>query len=184
METRTLVVPQGREISFGDVKDLELAIDKGGFLRAPKSITMDEGPEHALRFRLRDDPGSASTVYIARRRELVANVQLSPRKAFWPTDPIDITVTIQDPSGMIDPLRVEPRLQVLLGLTELRVDWQHRGAVWTAHLNPRSTGGPTVVRVIAQDEYGTTIGRNFLEIDEKQERIAIDTAEGRRVAHN
>ena len=39
------------------------------------------------------------------------------------------------------------------------------------------------MRVIAQDEHGTTIGRNFLEIDEKQgQRIAIDTAERRSVS--
>ena len=184
MDTRTLIVPQGQEIGFGDIKDLELAIDKGGFSHAPKSIVMDEGPEHVLRFRLRGDPGSASTVYIARRRSLVANVQFTPKKANWPSDPIDITVTIQDSSGQLDPARAEPRLQVLLGVNELQVGWSHRGAVWSAHLDPRSTGGPTVVRVIAQDEFGTTIGRNFLEIDEKREHLAIDTAERRRVAHN
>jgi hypothetical protein len=182
MDTRTIVVPQGREIGFGDNKDLELSMDKGGFVRAPKSIVMDEGPEHALQFRLRDDPTSTSTVYMARRRALVANVRMTPRKAFWPTDPIDIAVTIEDPSGEMDPTRVEPHLQVLLGLTELNVQWSHQGAVWSTHLSPRSTGGPTVVRVIAQDEHGTTIGRNFLEIDEKQgQRLAIDSGERRVV---
>jgi hypothetical protein len=146
---------------------------------------MDEGPEHMLRFRLRDDPGSTSTVYIARRRALVANVLMTPKKANWPTDPVDIVVTIEDPSGQIDPTTVEPRLQVLLGLTELRPTWSHRGAVWSTHLAPRSTGGPTVVRVIAQDEHGTTIGRNFLEIDEKQpQRLAIDTASTTRIVRN
>jgi hypothetical protein len=185
MDSRTLIVPKGREIAFNDAKDVELAVDKGGFSRAPKSITMDEGPEHALRFRLRDEPTSTSTVYIARRRALFANVQLTPKKAFWPTDPIDIVVTIQDPSGQFDPVTVEPRLQVLLGLTELPVQWSHHGAVWSAHLEPRRTGGPAVVRVIAKDEFDTLIGRNFLEIDEKQQqRLAIDTANGTRVAHN
>jgi hypothetical protein len=184
METRTFVVPQGREIGFGEAKDIEVSIDRGGFSRAPKSIVMDEGPEHALQFRLADDPNSTSTVYIARRRALVANVQMTPKKANWPTDPIDIVVTIQDPSGQLDPTTVEPHLQVLLGLTELRLPWTHRGAVWSTHIEPRSMGGPTVVRVIAQDEHGTTIGRNFLEIDEKQQRVAIDTADGTRIIHN
>jgi hypothetical protein len=184
METHTLVVPQGRAIAFSDVKDLELAVDQSGFSRAPKSITIDEGSEHKLRFRLRDDPGS-NAVYIARRRALLANVSMSPKKANWPADPVDIVVTIEDPSGAVDPTKVEPRLQVLLGLTEVRPSWSHRGAVWSTHLEPRSTGGPTVVRVIAQDEYGSIIGRNFLEIDEKQpQRLAIDTAGGNRVARN
>ena len=78
----------------------------------------------------------------------------------------------------------QPRLQVLLGTTELKVEWAHHGAVWSTHLSPRSTGGPTVLRVIAQDEYGTSLGRNFLEIDEKQQRGTIDPGDGRRVAHN
>ena len=115
-----------------------------------------------------------------RRRALVANVVITPKKAFWPADPVDIAVTIEDSSGQVDPTKVEPRLQVLLGLTELPVAWSHRGAVWSAHLDPRTTGGPTVIRVIAQDEFGTPIGRNFLEIDEKQpQRLAIDRNDAR-----
>jgi hypothetical protein len=184
LDTRTLVVPQGREISFGDTSDIELAIDQGGFSRAPKSIVMDEGPEHALRFRLKNDARSTSTVYIARRRALVANVQMTPKKAFWPTDPVQITVTLADSSGQLDPARVEPNLQVLLGLTELKVQWSHNGAVWSTQLHPRSTGGPAVIRVIAKDEYGTTIGRNFLEIEQKQEHLAIENADGRRFYRN
>jgi hypothetical protein len=184
MDARTLIVPQGREISFGETSDLEMAMDKAGFSRAPKSITMDEGPEHALRFRLKDDPMSASTVYIARRRALVADVRITPKRAQWPTDPVDVAVTIQDPSGQVDAVNFEPRLQVLLGTTELKVEWAHRGAVWSTHLSPRSTGGPTVLRVIAKDEHGTSLGRNFLEIDEKQQRGTIDPGDGRRVAHN
>jgi hypothetical protein len=184
MEARTLIVPQGREIVFGETNDLEMAMDKAGFSRAPKSITMDEGPEHALRFRLKDDPSSTSTVYIARRRALVADVRITPKKAEWPTDPVDVAVTIQDPSGQVDASTFEPRLQVLLGTTELKVQWTHRGPVWSAHLNPRSTGGPTVLRVIAKDEYGSSLGRNFLEIDEKQQRVTLEPGDGRRVAHN
>jgi hypothetical protein len=184
MQTHTLVVPEGRKIDLGDSEDLELAIDHGGFSRAPKSIVMDEAPEHRLRFRLRDDHGSTSADYIARRRALVATVLMTPKKATWPTDPVDIVVTIEDPSGQVDPTKFEPHFQVLLGLAELHPTWSHRGAVWSAHLEPRSTGGPAVVRVIAQDEYGTNIGRNFLEIDEKQQRVPTDTAGGARVARN
>jgi hypothetical protein len=183
METRTLIVPEGREISFGDPAGLELAIDKGGFSRAPKSIFMDGEPSHELRFRLHDDQASASTVYIARRRALRADVQMTPRKAEWPTDPIEITVTLVDPSGQVDTSKIDAQLKVLIGLTEVAVKWSRRGAVYSGHLDPRQMGGPTVVRVIATDEHGTQIGRSFLEIDHKAPVLAA-TMDGRRIAHN
>ena len=34
-----------------------------------------------------------------------------------------------------------------------------------ARVEPRRMGGPTVRRVIANDEHGITLGRNFVEID-------------------
>jgi hypothetical protein len=37
--------------------------------------------------------------------------------------------------------------------------------VWAARLAPRNAA-PTVVRVIAEDEFGTPIGRNFVEVDQ------------------
>jgi hypothetical protein len=183
METRTLIVPEGREISFGDPAGLELAIDKGGFMRAPKSIFMDAEPSHELRFRLKDDQASASTVYIARRRALRADVQMMPRKAEWPTNPIEITVTLVDPSGQVDTSKVDAQLKVLIDLNEVQVRWSRQGAVYRGHLDPRQMGGPTVIRVIASDEHGTQIGRNFLEIDHKAPHFASDTMDGRRIAH-
>jgi hypothetical protein len=183
-DQHAFVVPQGKEIELGAIDGVDLALDNGGFSMAPAKLRMDDGPEHVLRFRLHDDPSSVSSAFTARRRPLVANVEISPHKAAWPTDPVEIAVTIQDPSGMIDATKFEPHLQVLLGLTELKVEWSHRGAIWSAHVQPRSMGGPTVLRVIAQDEFGTQIGRNFLEIDHKTPRLAIEPGDGRRVAHN
>src|SRR5262249_37531555 len=63
LDKHTLVVPQGREIALGDTADVDLAVDQGGFYRAPKSFAMDGGPEHSLRFRLTKDPSSTSAVY-------------------------------------------------------------------------------------------------------------------------
>ena len=45
--------------------------------------------------------------------------------------------------------------------------WLRKGAVWSTRVHPRNMGGPTVVRVMADDEFGTPIGRNFIEIDYK-----------------
>jgi len=167
MEKRTVILPEGREISFGEPTGIELAIDKGGFSRAPKSLTMDGDTQHELRFRFREDPGSMSAVYTAKKRALRADVELTPRTPFWPSDRIDIAVTIRDPSGQLDPSKVDPKLKVMLGLTEVPVTWLRKGAVWSTRVHPRNMGGPTVVRVMADDEFGTPIGRNFIEIDYK-----------------
>jgi len=160
----TLVLPEGRNVSFGDSDGLDVAIDNGGFLKAPSSLRMDGAPSHQLRIRLSDDPSAVSTVHVL-RRALRADVRITPKSARWPIDPIDIAVTIEDPTGMAETDKVEPQLHVLLGLTEVPLSWTHRGAVWSARVQPRRMGGPTVLRVIANDEHGITLGRNFVEID-------------------
>jgi len=112
-----------------------------------------------------DDPGSVSTVHVL-RRALRADVRITPATPSWPNDPIDIAVTIADPTGQADTSKVEPQIHVLLGLTEVPLSWTHRDAIWSAHVEPRRMGGPVVLRVIANDEHGTQLGRNFVEIDE------------------
>jgi hypothetical protein len=168
---RTLIVPEGREVQFGDPKGLELAVDKSGFSNAPSSVRMDSEPEHQLRFRLKDDPSSTSTVLFV-RRALKADVQITPRLARWPSDPIEISVTIQDPSGHSDPAKVQAQLKVLVGMREVPVKWSHQGATWSTRLLPQRHVAPTVIRVIAQDEFGTQLGRNFLEVDKTEPRVA------------
>ena len=114
--------------------------------------------------RFKDDPGSQGSV-VLQRRALQADVAFTPKLAHWPQDPIDIRVTLSDASGVVDPSLVSPKIHVLLGLTEVPVQWSQSGRVWSARLAPRNLA-PTVVRVIAEDEFGTPIGRNFVEVDQ------------------
>jgi hypothetical protein len=168
---RTLVVPEGRDVQFGDPKGLELAVDKSGFSNAPSSLRMDGEPEHQLRFRLKDDPSSTSTVLFV-RRALKASVQITPRFARWPGDAIQISVTLEDPSGYSDPSKVQAQLKVTVGMHEVAVKWSHQGATWSTRLEPQRHVAPTVIRVIAQDEFGTPLGRNFLEVDKTEPLVA------------
>jgi hypothetical protein len=181
--TRQVVVPEGRDVSFGNADDLELAVDQGGFVKAPTALRMDGAPAHDIRIRLREDASSVSVVHIV-RRALRADVRITPRGARWPHDPIDISVVIEDPTGQLDAEKVEPELRVLLGLQELKLDWVHHGAVWAARVAPRRMGGPTVLRVIANDEHGTPIGRNFLEIAGAEPRGTADRAPLWRLARD
>jgi hypothetical protein len=178
---RTFTVPQGRSLEIPDPSGLETAMDSGGFLPAQQFIVMDGVPNHVVRFRFKDDPGSIGSA-VLQRRALSAEVAFSPKLAHWPQDPIDITVTLSDASGVVDPSRVSPKMHVLLGLAEIQVQWSHSGRVWAARLNPRNVA-PTVIRVIAEDEFGTTIGRNFVEVDQNRVGQAAPPAGG-YVAHN
>jgi hypothetical protein len=179
---RTVVLPQGRAFALRDSTGLETALDRGIFVTIRGPIVMDAEASHHLRFRLAGDPSSESTLEL-QRRALRADIQIGPKSAHWPVDPVDITVTMRDPAGLVDATQVAPKLHVLLGLTELPVAWSHSGPVWTARLAPRNVG-PTVVRVLAEDEFGNSLGRTFLEVDEKPNKNGETTNPPRRVAHN
>jgi hypothetical protein len=179
---RTVVLPQGRAFALRDASGLETALDRGIFVSVRGPIVMDAEPSHQLRFRLLGDPSSESMIEL-QRRALRADIEIGPKSARWPVDPVDITVTVRDPGGLVDATQVEPKLHVMLGLTELPVRWAHRGPVWTTRLAPRNVG-PTVVRVSAEDEFGNSLGRTFLEVDEKPTKPGETTTSPRRVANN
>jgi hypothetical protein len=179
---RTVVLPQGRAFELRDAAGLETALDRGIFVSVRGPIVMDAEPSHQLRFRLAGDPSSENILEL-QRRALRADIEIGPKSARWPVDAVDITVTMRDPAGDVDAAQVAPRLHVLLGLTELPVAWAHRGPVWTARLAPRNVG-PTVVRVVAEDEFGNTLGRTFLEVDERPNKARESTNPSRRVANN
>jgi len=180
--SRTVVLPQGRAFELRDSTGLETALDRGIFVSVRGPIVMDAEPTHRLRLRLAGDPSSENTLEL-QRRALRADIEIGPKTARWPVDPVDITVTMRDPAGLVDATQVAPRLHVLLGLTELPVVWAHRGPIWTTRLAPRS-GGPTVVRVVAEDEFGNSLGRTFLEVDEKPAKPGETPHPSRRVANN
>jgi hypothetical protein len=161
---RSFTLPQGRSLEIADPSGLETALDGGSFAPAQKFIVMDGAPSHVLHLRFKDDPGSAGSS-VLQRRALAADVVFTPKLARWPQDSIDITVTISDASHVVDPAQVSPKMHVLVGVAEIPLDWSHAGRVWSARLPPRA-GAPTVVRVIAEDEFGTPIGRNFVEVDQ------------------
>ena len=182
LATRTVVLPQGRAFELRDMTGLETALDRGIFVTVRGPIVMDAEPSHQLRFRLVGDPSSESRLDLV-RRALRADIEIGPKWARWPVNPVDITVTMRDPAGMVDTAQVTPKLRVLLGLTELPVTWSHNGPTWTTRLMPRNVG-VTVVRVVAEDEFGNQLGRHFLEVDEKPAKPGETTPPTRRVAQN
>jgi hypothetical protein len=121
-----------------------------------------EVPERVVHLR---DPGVAGeTILRLARRQLRADIELTPKDA-RAGDPIDVRAVVWDPSGRIDGENEGVSLKTTLDIDPLVVAWQRAGNVWTAHIPRRALTGPTVIRVVATDDRGTEIGRGFLELE-------------------
>ncbi|MGO9833427.1 MAG: hypothetical protein ACLP1X_04360 [Polyangiaceae bacterium] len=114
---------------------------------------------------LRDSSAGTETRLVLARRQLRADVDLQPKSARWPLDPVDARVVVRDPSGRIDGSTEAVAIDTMLDLTPIAVAWQRRGATFVGRVTPQPIAGPSVVRVVVKDGKGTEIGRGFIEID-------------------
>jgi hypothetical protein len=168
-------MPEGTTVTLSDAEGVEVAYENvtglARGLQVPLYWSHLSGsirlPDEALMriVHLRDPVLGGEARLIVARRQLRANVDLLPRNARWPTDPIDAKVNVFDPSGRIDGAGEPVTLEVLVGLTPIQVGWQHIGSMWTARIPPQPTFGPSVLRIVVRDGHGMEIGRGFLEID-------------------
>jgi hypothetical protein len=140
-----------------------MARDGEYFAPAPPDIAVDSRPR-VIRLRQKGDFGH-ETRFLIEPRGLRADIRLTPVFARWPGDPIEVSVTLRDPTGRVDPSTVVPELEVLLGVEPIALEWQRDGNQLHARIDPRTSTGPAVVRVIAKDHDGALLGRNFLEIE-------------------
>ncbi len=170
-----VVMPEGTTVTLSDAEGVEVAYENvtglsRGF-QVPLYWSHLSGPirlpdEALMRIvHLRDPVLGGEASLIVARRQLRANVDLLPRNARWPIDPVDVKVNVFDPSGRIDGAGEPVTLEAMVGLTPIQVAWQHMGSMWTARIPPQPTFGPSVLRVVVKDGHGTEIGRGFLEID-------------------
>jgi len=114
---------------------------------------------------LRDSSAGTEARIVLARRQLRADVDLRPKSARWPLDPIDARIVVQDPSGRIDGAAERITVDTLLDLAPIPVAWQPRGNTWIGRIDPQPISGPSVVRVVVKDARGSEIGRGFIEID-------------------
>jgi hypothetical protein len=162
-EASTVVAPQGTSVRLSDHAHLEMAVDDHKFRPAAPALTVDETP-HLVRLRVEGDYGRETRLHV-QPRALKAVIRIGPALARWPDDAIEMSIAIEDPSGRFDPQSVQPKVEVLLGIEPLEVDWKREGARMTARLAPRASTRPEVLRVIVRDQGGVQLGRNFLEIE-------------------
>lgn len=114
---------------------------------------------------LREPTSQAETRLVLVRRQLRADVEVSPINARWPHDPLNVRVRVYDPSGRVDASTEPVSVEATLGLSPLAVDWAHSGAVWVGHIAPRPITTPSVVRVVVKDSRSIEIARGFVELE-------------------
>jgi hypothetical protein len=161
-------MPLVRPAKLGDAAGLEISIGKGGFFNAPAEFSLKKEEPTLLQLRLKGEKAIVPVQVVP--RELVAAVELTPKRAVWPSDPIHITVRVRE-SGR-DAAEIEPQMRVTLGMDEVAVMWDRDGAVWRGTLAPMRLRGPEVVRVAVSDPWGNEIGRSFLEVDSSDAPVA------------
>jgi len=107
---------------------------------------------------------AAESKFVLARRQLRAEVVLSPNLPRWPGDAIDAHVILRDSSGRID-LNAEPAtIEAKLDVVPLPLTWTRAGAVWSTRISPLPLSGPSVVRIAVKDGAGGEIGHGFVEI--------------------
>jgi hypothetical protein len=94
-----------------------------------------------------------------------AKVVFGPKVPVWPHDPLEIRVQVEESNGSESAAdAVEVRTRVLLGVEPVEVSFVRDGNVLRGVLPPQSGAGPWVVRVEVQDQSGSELGRDFIEV--------------------
>jgi hypothetical protein len=166
-----LVLPVGTGLSLDDPRGFETATlgshdvpdDALFWSPAPTKIGLESG--HRARVRVRNKASHMARTFVLAQRALHARVAFQPAHPKWPTNPVDIVVTLDDPAGYTDPASETVTLDARLDLTHLDLPWQHTGATWTARVNPQWTAGPWVIRVDVADSTGAAIGGSLVDVD-------------------
>ncbi len=165
-----VILAENASIALTDVEGIEVAYENVGgpkvplaWSRAPSSLRLGSSGSRIVH--LRDPALGAETLVVLGRRELKAKVDLCPRRARWPEDPVSVKVTVTDPSGRIDPSTEPVTFETTVNLESVPLVWHHIGATWWATLAARPAPGPWVVRVTARDANGVEIGEGHLEVD-------------------
>jgi hypothetical protein len=132
---------------------------------APLSDALRFGDAKARTFRIRDTRTGAEAQVSIARRELRARIAMSPAKAHWPEDPIDVTVKVEDPSGRCTTRDEEVALEVRIDGAVEPTKWTRDGNTYRARIAPHIPPGPWQVEVRVHDAARAEIGDAFADVD-------------------
>lgn len=157
----TAVLPPHRVLRLEDTEGLELARGAGPFGKAPSELGLDGG-EQPVAARLRFAGEGGYLPLMLTRMAMTAAVDLGPKMALWPRDPVWITVRVESPSHVT--VDYEPTVRVTVNLQETAVSWTRSGGVLRGQVAPQGGNGPWVVRAEAKDGKGRELGFGALEV--------------------
>jgi hypothetical protein len=158
--------PPGGSLLLSNIEDVEMTYGGGTyFVAAPPALELLRAEPRLVRFRA---PGTTSEAKLwLVPRHVRAHVEFGPSVPTWPKDALEIRVRVEDPSASagVEPIEVHPR--VLLGVDPVAVSFVRQGNVLRGVLPPQSGKGPWVVRVEVEDQAGTALGRDFVEVSRR-----------------
>jgi hypothetical protein len=158
-----IFIGKGQEVRFSNTDGLEMTYEGAGrYVPASEAVSLYRGETTMVSFRI---PGSAfPTSARLRPRGLYAHVVLGPSRAVWPTDPVQIAVELRSKDGTDIPQWLELKPEVTLGIEPIEVTFTRDGNRLIGTVPPTAVPGPWVVRVEVKDQFGSLLGRDFLEI--------------------
>jgi hypothetical protein len=151
-----LIASDGLEVAYGSSQTFSVA---------PNTLGLAHNEAVVARMRA---PGTTDETLIRLvPRGLTAQVQLSPRTAFWPRDTVTITVAFNDASR--HPIQEgDIRLALTVNLEPVKVDWVRADHTLRATVPASTSEGPWVIRAEVRDKRGELLGRDFLEVAKNQ----------------
>ncbi len=161
----------GQQVQFTNTAGLEMTyLGAGRYFPAAQGAGLYRGQTTVLGFRM---PGALETA-VARLepRAVYAEVRIGPKRALWPRDPISIDIQLKSKTGTEIPTFLQVVPTVTLGTDPVDVNFEQEGNVLHAVLPPSNKPGPWVVRVDVADQYGVSLGHDFLEIAAQARKAA------------
>lgn len=159
-----IFIGKGQDVRFSHTDGLEMTYEGAGrYVPASQAVSLYRGETTVVSFRV---PGSVfPTTARLRPRGLYAQITLGPRRAVWPSDPVQIAVELRDKEGSAVPQWLELVTDVRLGIEPVDVSFNREGNRLVGTLSPTiDKPGPWVLRVEVRDQFGAVLGRDFLEI--------------------
>lgn len=158
-----IVLPEGTQARISDVRGLAQSTTSGS-AGVPSSVRLFRGQNsRSLKLFVENFPTDTASIAVE-RRQLRAEVSLTPINARWPKDTVRLRVRLHDPSKRLSATDVYPRIQARLNQTRLTLAIRHSGDTWTAQIPSRNGKGPWVLRVDVTDLDGRPLGHGFVEI--------------------
>jgi|GEM_PF-3113515 len=144
-------------------EDLELAYGSGMvFGPAPETIRLPPG--RPLVARLREAGRTEEVTLRIEPRAVSSSIVFVPSRAQWPGKPVSVSVNISGPDGGPLPDSIDVNLTTSINSETIDVDWKRVGSTWVAQIPQPPMAGPWVLRVLASDQTGQVLARDFIEI--------------------